>query len=518
MSKLTIHRLFWSLALAFSLGLMGYFALTSPQPTQAGSPPPNLPEVQGEPISVVLTPTQSFTHPPITFSPNAAGWTVVLSDTFESGLNNQVWDTFDNSGLTNGEYFWGTETYTNSTPGGTRSVWAIGSGENGGTLDPMTDGYPNSVDSWLVYGPFSTQDVLAGTYTFSYWHEADSGDPFILASSTNGSSYNGVRVVDGGTGEWTKLNFTLNAALINQPTVYLAFGFQSNTSGNPNNLRGPFVDNVTLRLQFKNKAFLPVAQHPLPTNTPTNTPTPTPSNTPTATPTNTPTVTPTNSPTPTSTPSNYRDDFTDDINGWLMRRSDALSSGLEIIHRPDGGHLQVKVVNPNDYVIVSPLIKAPAPTYDIEMVAMFFDNLDKHGYGIVFGGDWNGQSCPNGDFSSCFTHYYRLDARWRNISNVHSIEYRLRRIDGHDGSNQPVGQELIPWTTVTTTSADIWNEWDVLVEPNGTITISFNDAPKQMVQDSTYVNNSSYFGVLVNTENNGLGRVKFDYFKIDKIN
>jgi hypothetical protein len=196
------------------------------------------------------------------------------------------------------------------------------------------------------------------------------------------------------------------------------------------------------------------------------------------------------------------------------------SSGTvwDLIHRGDfdagrWGFLQLQVRSTNAYALTSPLFSGPQPPYTLEFAALFRDERDRHAYGAVFGGDWDGRPCPDNSFSACFNRYYELHVQYRASAGGPYLEYRLRRIDSHDAQNQPVGPTLIDWTRVNT-PADQWNVWKVSVEADGDIFILVNDRILARARDTTYLNNR-YFGLEVAAGQNNNARVKFDYFKIE---
>lgn len=468
--------------------------------------PPIRPQFEGEAAAAVVSDTSALAEKALIVPAAQVGWTVVLSETFEGGINPLVWTALDNNGLDHGEYYWGTRTYTNTTSGGTRSAWAIGAGEDGGALDPAVDGYPPRVDSWLIYGPVDMTEVIEAVLSFDYWLESSSGDTFGLFVSTDGSSYTGVNIVNGGSGGWTAVNYNLSA-YAGDSTVYIAFRFASDATSNPADLRGAFLDDVQLRLRYPEKSYLPVVR-----KDPTLTPTPTP----TATPTATPTVTPT--PTPTATPTVvafYFDDFNDPLGTtqWFMRRNNTPS--WSIAYLSSQSQIQLEVDSTEAYILVSPLVQAPSTlNYKIETRAQFVSPQNLHMYGIVFAGNWNGQPCPNATFTSCFTQYYYLRVQWRNDDGTF-LEYKLARVDQHDGNNLPIPITLIDWTRVNAPPND-WNEWDIVVQSNGNISVQLNNQTLGTINDSAHLGSfGRYFGISAYTRTIPNVRARFDYFKVD---
>ncbi|MEZ4515975.1 MAG: hypothetical protein R3C44_03730 [Chloroflexota bacterium] len=144
-------------------------------------------------------------------------------------------------------------------------------------------------------------------------------------------------------------------------------------------------------------------------------------------------------------------------------------------------------------------------------MAKLKDVEDRHMYGIVFGGDWDGQSaCPG----NCFNRYYELRIQYRDLNGKQFQEIKLKRIDSHDGSGEPIGPTLIDWKKGGNVGDDDWVEIDVNVTASGYIRISWNGKYIAEVQDTTLIN-QTYFGLELIAKDYGDARVKYDYIKID---
>lgn len=474
---------------------------------RTGAPPPDLPAFEGEAVTVQFTSNELLVKVVQPTAADQVGWTVVLSEDWEDGFDDEKWTTIDEDGTANGEYKWATRPFANSAGGGERSAWAIGGGEDGGPLDPDSDGYPDDVKSWLMVGPLDMSDAVDAELTFDYWFEADADDTFSVLASTDGSNWAGKEEFSGGTGTWLGRTFALTE-YAGAPQLYLAFRFYSDESGDPNK-PGLFVDNIELHLNLRNKGYLPIIEYAF---TPTFTPSPTATSLPTSTP----------PPTPTATPipggADYRDDFTSSINTWAIRRG-TNGGSFSVQHRGDTdggrqGFLETEVFSDDSYVIVSPLVQSTAPPYNIEFYAKLKDPQDRHMYGIVFGGDWNGQACDTANPANCLTRYYELRVQYRDFSGQRFQEVKLVRVDGHDANNEPFGPILIDWKKGGNVGTDDWIEIDVIVEGDGRMAVSFNDQFIAEARDATLINNR-YFGLMLITRENDGARVKFDYIKVD---
>jgi hypothetical protein len=447
----------------------------------ADSPRPTPPPLTGEPFTAVLN-NVTLNQDPVNAVDLDPGWTVALSETFESGIG-FGWTATDMDGFTNGEYKWGAETFTNPN-GGTISAWAVGDGQDGGLLDINSDGYPDNVNSWLVYGPVDMSEATAAILAFSYWLETDGGDVFGIATSTNGVNFTGIQPQTDTSG-WDSASYDLSS-YAGESSVYFAFVFTSDVSGNAGNLPGALVDDIELQLKGAERTYMPIVKLD-PTATPLPTPTPIPSGT------------------------QYEDKFTNDIDGWAMRRT---NTGAYAVEHGGNGYLKVILDNDNDYIIVSPLVAGIDPEYTISISAQFASPEHRDMYGVAFGGDWNGSACPNNDFTSCFNTYYLLKVEYRTDNGNH-LRFKLMKVDSHSG-NHPVGDNLIEWTDVTTSIDEAgFNKWEINVEEDDDIKIYLNGDRVGTVRDTGMDSfHNPYFGVMAETKENEGSTIKFDHFRI----
>ena len=467
----------------------------------ADSPPPILPAFEGDLYEPTLTNVKLINQNPLSIT-GESGWNLVFSETFTTALDSNVWSAIDNDGDTNGEYYWSTGVY--SSTGITDTIARAISGGADGMLITETQGYPDNVDSWLILGPFSTEGAGQATITFDYWFDAALLDYFGVAASTNGVNYSGLQQ-SGGLPGWQSVSYSLND-FVGEGTVYVAFIFTSDDSGNLTNRLGAYVDNVDLYLHYPLNTYLPFVNKaftPIPTNTPT--------------PTNTPVATSTPTPTNTPVPGDYLDEFDDPDSGWEMRRTDSDINDWEVNYL-SADELELVVDKTKSYVIASPLVPAPSPPYNIEVVARFTSQSEhRHLYGILFAADWNGTECPNSEFTSCFNRFYWLRVAWDEPGSSNPrLEFMLKRVFTFEEDNDPVSVDLIGWTSLGNADPDAWHEWDILFEEDGDIAISFNDALVATTRDTNSFG-QRYFGLLGETRDIGGGRVKFDYFKLDDL-
>ena len=214
----------------------------------------------------------------------------------------------------------------------------------------------------------------------------------------------------------------------------------------------------------------------------------------------------------------YETEFEGSIDPWkLVRWQKNGSYDLGHDSGCDSGHCSFLDLDVNDaetYAIASPLILGPNPPYEIEFRAKLRDRQDKHQYGVVFGADRQPGECPGDNTDTCFNHYYEFRVRYRDVAGDKYLEYRLRRIDGHDGNNVEQGTDLVEWTRADGLNADDWHKWTVRYSTrrNFSFKADNNELPGS-AQDTKY-DNPFYFGVLSRAGDNGDARARFDNFSI----
>lgn len=490
--------LVWAGAIVL-VAVIGLWLRAGDTAARAGSPPPERPQFSGQAVSESY-PVDGLSDRPVVHAPTqATDWMILLEEDWEDGVDTTVWTTIDRNGAEDGEYKWADRAVANPLNTGLRSAWSIGGGADGETRDPADGGYPRGVDSWLIYGPFDLSGASEAELSFNYSFEADADDVFSVLVSNDGANWTGSQSDQGGDGTWLERNYSLDT-YAGQAMVYLAFRFVSNTTGD-NAKNAAFVDDIAIRGNFGSRLYLPHIQlQPTPTATATPVPTAT--------------------PTPTATPpaGHFEDNFSSDIDGWAVRRSNTGTS-FSLNHRDDSdgnrqGALEMLVYDNFSFALVSPLVPAEQPPYNIEVVAKLKETKDRHMYGIVFGGDWNGSSCAPAMPSSCFNRYYELRVQYRKFDGKEFQELKLKRIDGHDANGEPFGETLQDWIKGGNVGADDWVEIDIYVQANGIMTLYWNGKYIAEVQDDILID-QPYFGLLLITRDFGNARVKYDYIKID---
>jgi uncharacterized repeat protein (TIGR01451 family) len=206
----------------------------------------------------------------------------------------------------------------------------------------------------------------------------------------------------------------------------------------------------------------------------------------------------------------YRDNFSTDTT-WAIRREDTDDSENFLLR--ENGLLIHRELGRWDYMITSPLEVAVAPPYRYDARIRFTGADNLHAYGLVFGGDWNGNNCPNPNYSSCFTKYYRLLVLWYGSPNT--LRFNFKRIDSHDPvNNAGRGPTLIPFTDVNVnTPPDTWQNWSIEVNADGLIKIFVNGNLIGQVVDTELINRPYFGGFSATNEYAGL-QVDFDWVQV----
>ncbi len=179
-------------------------------------------------------------------APLPVNWTNILTDDFE-GTFPGAWVLYDNSSGRSGAYLWGKRGCLPFQ--GSFSAWAVGGGTSGSNLTCGSN-YPNNVDTWMIYGPFSLQDAKDAELSFKYWLNSQFNmDGICWMASLDDTNYHGY-CWSGNSSGWKDGLFDLKTVpslgnLDGQSAVWIAFNFQSD--GSTNFPGGAYLDKTTLR-------------------------------------------------------------------------------------------------------------------------------------------------------------------------------------------------------------------------------------------------------------------------------
>lgn len=240
----------------------------------------------------------------------------------------------------------------------------------------------------------------------------------------------------------------------------------------------------------------------------------------------------------------YYDDFSSGVSKWVTRRQDRDDVQNEI-HHDSNNYLKMWVRGRWDFMLASPLDKAPPPPYRIETRVKFDGVGNLNTYGIIWGGDWNGGVCPRAGRSAeanripetmiaptsdvyyrisgraplnyddnCFQTYYRTIMLWQGPGN--EMKFQVKRVDYHDDNNHGKGVDLRAWNNIQLQSGDSlgWNTWTIDVYENGTVNIFSGTNLVAQVNDTRYLN-QPYFGLFASTDEYPGSDPLWDYIKVE---
>jgi hypothetical protein len=184
----------------------------------------------------------------------------ILKEDF-SGNFYRTWQVFDNNGATNGEVYWKKTSVKYRSPD--KSVWCAKGGEDG--VKPGK-AYPNNMDAWMVYGPFSLSDANYAEVTFKTWLKSETSYDYLKwLVSIDGSSFSGYRVSGNWAGaySWVKPKLVLTDVpqlgdITGEAQAWLALVFSSDRTITDH---GAYVDDVKIS-QFT-ETLVSVSDDPL---------------------------------------------------------------------------------------------------------------------------------------------------------------------------------------------------------------------------------------------------------------
>jgi len=207
-------------------------------------------EMSAQPAKMVLeSPIEiSRAEPPLEPADPQAGWQYIMTDGFEGAFPG-VWSLYLDPGAT--DAYWGKDNYRSHS--GSYSAFCAKSGTAG--VNPPNH-YPNNMDAWMIYGPFSLADATDAKVDFWLWLKSESDYDFVdCMASTDGTYFYGTAWW-GDSGGWQFSSFDLTNVytlgnLCGQPQVWIAFIF---TSDDTITNKGAFVDDIVLRKYVPSEA------------------------------------------------------------------------------------------------------------------------------------------------------------------------------------------------------------------------------------------------------------------------
>lgn len=224
----------------------------------------------------------------------------------------------------------------------------------------------------------------------------------------------------------------------------------------------------------------------------------------------------------------YRDDFDDPNSGWTMRRS---TYREEVKGFYENGKYVMQIFDRFDWGIVSPLRPAPRVPYVIDFEMRIVSQIYAHSAGMVFGGDWTGETCPPGTsydewyrHNKCFNHFYNTNTIY-NDSNSNKVVLQLlfERVDRLEwcptcgGSPMKRVGDTDDLENLHDVNAKDWNHFRIEVRADG---IKLYAAPAGQVpvlqheyRDTRWIS-SPYFGFFSSTDIIDNLTWRFEYVQI----
>lgn len=217
----------------------------------------------------------------------------------------------------------------------------------------------------------------------------------------------------------------------------------------------------------------------------------------------------------------YRDDFDDSSSGWDVRRMSFLEkTDAKYGTGSEFGNLIILTFDRWDWMVASPLRPAPALPYAIEYRSRIHDPANLVSGGAVFGGDWNGSSCPDvGNVYAtdhCFNHFYNTNTIWYGPLKMlfERVDYLFLCPNCTGSQLKRLSNDESVWFTadVPNVNASSWNTWRIEVRATGIKWYANNQLFAQ-TSDATWVN-EPYFGVFSSTDEYQPSIWFFDYYQV----
>lgn len=220
----------------------------------------------------------------------------------------------------------------------------------------------------------------------------------------------------------------------------------------------------------------------------------------------------------------YVDEFDDPSTGWSMRRS---TYREKVNGFYENGKYVMQVLDRWDWGISSPLMPAPRVPYAIDFEARIVAPANLLSFGMVFGGDWNGQTCPPGTsydewyrHENCFNHFYNTNSIFFGPMKLlfERVDY-LVWLPNEGGSPMKRGGDITGDNIRIYQGVDSegWNRYRIEVRADG-IKVYAGERGKDLVLQFEYGDtrwvNDPYFGFFASTDEYNNSTWRFEYLEI----
>ncbi|WP_420644323.1 hypothetical protein [Candidatus Leptofilum sp.] len=219
----------------------------------------------------------------------------------------------------------------------------------------------------------------------------------------------------------------------------------------------------------------------------------------------------------------YRDDFNNDTSGWVPTRRMTYLEETVVRYGSgsEAGNLIIIVADRWDWLIGSPLKPAPEPPYAIEFRARVHDASNLVSGGAVFGGDWNGDACPEiGNVyqtDNCFNHFYNFNFIFYGpLKLLHEQVNSLVWCPTCGGSPiKRIGPTVDVDPILSNGPSLEWHTYRIEVRNSG-VQFYLDGALKWTFSDTTYIN-EPYFGVFASTDEYKPSIWFYDYYQVTRL-
>jgi hypothetical protein len=219
----------------------------------------------------------------------------------------------------------------------------------------------------------------------------------------------------------------------------------------------------------------------------------------------------------------YRDDFSDSTSGWTpVRRTTYLEETVSYYGTgSEAGNLIIIVADRWDWLIASPLAPAPRLPYAIEFRTRVHDASNLVSGGAIFGGDWNGQACPEvGNIyqtTNCFNHFYNFNFIFYGpLKLLHEQVNSLSWCPNCGGSPiKRLGPTIDVDPILSNGPSLEWHTYRIEVRSSG-VTFFVDNNQRASFGDKSFIN-EPYFGVFASTDEYKPSIWFFDYYQVKAI-
>ena len=216
----------------------------------------------------------------------------------------------------------------------------------------------------------------------------------------------------------------------------------------------------------------------------------------------------------------YRDDFSDASSGWSpVRRTTYLEETVAYYGSgSEAGNLIIIVADRWDWLIASPLKPTPEAPYAIEFRTRVHDASNLVSGGAVFGGDWNGQPCPEiGNVyqtTNCFNHFYNFNMIFYGpLKLLHEQVDSLFWCPNCGGSPiKRLGPTIDVDPILSNGPSLEWHTYRIEVRASG-VKFFVDNVQRATFSNTTYIN-EPYFGVFASTDEYKPSIWFFDYYQV----